>query len=127
MQQTKRRSKKGVILLALALALFVLVIVPAVALATPGQVTIDNGPKISDKNITITYKSASDPADPGIAFVWIQDRCQNGGIGPWSAWSPAVPVYTPYLVPGASVQQAYTLTSKALPQLNDIFQVRVAF
>ena len=37
MQQTKRRSKKGVILLALAIALLVVAIVPAAAMAAPQQ------------------------------------------------------------------------------------------
>ena len=127
MQQTKRRSKKGVILLALALALFVLAIVPAAALASPGSVTINAGlsDTISTKTVPITYKSISDPADAGIAFVWIQDRC-NGG-----AWSPPVLTYTapqflPY-VSGTTVTQQYSLVSKASPQTWDSFQVRVRF
>ena len=41
MQQTKRRSKKGVILLALAFALLVLAIVPAAALAAPATITVN--------------------------------------------------------------------------------------
>jgi len=129
MQQTKRRSKKGVILLALALALFVLAIVPAAALAViPGSVTINGGlsDTISTKTVSITYKSISDPADLGIAFVFIQDRCNGGAWSPLSLAVFAPPQFLPYPT-GTTVTQQYTLVSKAVPQTWDTFQVRVGF
>ncbi len=46
MQQTKRRSKKGVILLALTIALLVLAFVPAAMAAGPGFLTVNNGATI---------------------------------------------------------------------------------
>ena len=128
MQQKKRRSKKGVILLALALALFVMAILPTSALAAAAKITIDNGPLISSKTVNITYNSAT-PGNPGIAFVWIRDRVSSDGGVTWSALAPASPTiatYIPY-VGGTTVSATYTLQSKAVPVTGDLFQVTTDF
>jgi len=62
MQQTKRRSKKGVILLALALALLVVAIVPAAALAAPATITVNgvlspNPVTVGSNLVNVTYHS----------------------------------------------------------------------
>ena len=129
MQQTKRRSKKGVILLALALALFVLAIVPASAFAAASFITITNGPEVSSKTVNISYSSIT-PGNPGIAFVWIRDQWKGPGLGAtWSALAPASPTIATYLpyVGGTTVNATYTLQSKAVPSAGDRFRVTTDF
>ena len=55
MQQTKRRSKKGVILLALTIALLVLAFVPAAMAAAP-SLTVNNGATvIGNTDVTLQF------------------------------------------------------------------------
>jgi len=100
MQQTKRRSKKGVILLALALALFVLAIVPASALAVvtyTGTVTI-NGPEFTTSpNITVAadVTLTNVPVRKVTKYQWrIWDDTLSMYRGPWSAAVSVTPPVT---------------------------------
>ena len=123
MQQTKRRSKKGVILLALALALFVLAILPAAALAAgPASLTINNGATIiGSTNVHLTFKS--DPGFLGITQYTIQDAYSGPGSG---LFEPASPIKVPYVADNL-IDLDYTMVSSATPIVGQTFTVRVRF
>jgi len=120
MQQTKRRSKKGVILLALALALFVLAILPAAAMATvtwsvngygqPGVVP-------AGTNVVVVKYSSDNPAAKFVSF-----EVTLAGPGAWQTPFPSP--RKPY-VPGSTdtedISLGLGLTS------GQMFQVRVTF
>ena len=126
MQQTKRRSKKGVILLALAFALFVMAIAPASAFAAASFITINDGPLISSKTVNITYSSQT-PGNVGIQFVWIRDWWRPGPTGAWQNLSPTSPVYVAYAAGTTVGPVPYTLQSRSVPATGDQFQVTTDF
>ncbi len=120
MQQTKRRSKKGVILLALALALFVLAIVPAVAMAAPTSLSIQHGAAmIGTTTMDLTYNSG--PGEASATQVRFRDwNSSNMAAGPWSS-------YTAYTAGLVATFPDYTLTNATIPSDGDIVYVQVEF
>jgi hypothetical protein len=123
MQQTKRRSKKGVILLALTIALLVLAFAPS-AMAAPMSLTVNNGATvIGDINVTLQFNS--DPAvDPLITQYSIQDS-YSGPPDPF-IFKPTTPVRVPY-VNGTMIDLAYTMVSSATPTPGQTYAVQVLY
>ncbi len=122
MQQTKRRSKKGVILLALTIALLVLAFAPSALAAGPGSIQINNGATvIGDINVTLQFKS--DILDLGITQYSIQDLYTGPGGG---VFLPATPAKVPYAA-DALIDMNYTMVSSATPLVGQSFTVRVLY
>ena len=90
MQQPKRRSKGGVILLAVVVAMLVMVAVPAVALAADSVVLQDGGSFANDYTFKVTY--TSDTANR----VTFEIQGREGSAGLWSALYDIPSVYTVY-------------------------------
>ena len=120
MQQTKRRGKKGVILLALALALFVLAIGPAAALAAPATISVNGvlGPNpvtVGSNLVVVTYHSDV-----------VTAQSVNFAVSPVPvAWGVAFPsprkAYTPLSTDTETISLGSGLTT------GDQFYVRVTF
>jgi hypothetical protein len=118
MQQTKRRSKKGVILLALAFALLVLAILPASALAA-GSITINTvaGPApvtVGSNLVNVGYMSDN------INAAFVSFEVTSAGPGAYGAPSARI-AYGPV---GTWNFQTISLGS---PLLGENFLVRVTF
>jgi hypothetical protein len=94
MQQTKRRSRKGVILLALAIALLVVAIVPAAAMAATQSVKVNGSALpivIGSTSVDLTL-NAGDLV--GATQVKIQDQYNGGSFVPSSPAFVGVPPTT---------------------------------
>lgn len=90
MQQPKRRSKRGVILLAVVAALLVMAVVPAVALAAD-TVTVNDGKAFAtDYTFKVSYSSTT--ADR----VTFEVRGRHGTAGSWSNWYDIPSSFTVY-------------------------------
>jgi len=118
MQQTKRRSKKGVVLLALAFALLVLAIVPASAFAV-GSITVNNvaGPApvtVGSNLINVGYMSTT------LNAHFVSFEVSAAGPGAYAAPSARV-AYSP------QGDWNYQTISLGSPLLGENFLVRVTF
>jgi hypothetical protein len=115
MQQTKRRGKKGVILLALAFALVVLAIMPGAALAATQSVSVNNGAAwIGTTSVALTL----DAGDLTTATqVTVQDN-YNGG---------AFFLATPVKIPIPTNPYTYIMQSNATPLVNGVYVVKVTW
>ena len=125
MQQTKRRSKKGVILLALAIAILVVAFVPA-AMAAPKSLTVNHGATVIG-NINVTLQFNSDPAAVlGITQYAIQDA-YTGPPDPL-LFKPVTLVRVPY-ASGAMIDVDYTMVGATplTPIVGQSYTVRVLF
>ncbi len=86
MQQPKRRSKRGVILLAVVVALLVMAVLPASAFAVDNTAIVNDGaPVANDLTVKFTYASASATAN-WVSF-WVRGR--HGPAGAWTVWTQA--------------------------------------
>ena len=87
MQQTKRRGKKGVILLALALALFILAILPASALAA-GSITINGvagDTTVGSNLVNVGYMSTN------LTAAYVTFQVAGPGGPPWVYGAESTP------------------------------------
>ena len=123
MQQTKRRSKKGVILLALTIALLVLAFAPS-AMAAPASLTINNGATIiGDTQVTLQFNG-----DTAWPVTVVRYEIQDAYSGPPEpgVFKPATPASVLY-VNGTPVEIDYLMHSTATPVVGQNFTVRVRF
>ncbi len=131
MQQTKRRSKRGVILLAVVVAMLVMAIVPAVALAATDTAIVNDGQTwAGDTTVKVTYSAASLNANY-VAF-WVRAK-DNASDPTWSAWTLAkvqgASDFGPYAYPVGTTQSKMVV----LPNIpgywfnGNLFQVNVEF
>jgi hypothetical protein len=124
MQQKKRRSKKGVILLALAIALLVVAFVPAAAMAAPASLTVNNGATIiGSTNVHLTFNG--DSAWLPVATKYVIQDSYTGPPDP-GIFKPVTPASVAY-VNGSTVELDYTMQSTATPIVGQSFTVRVSF
>ena len=133
MQQTKRRSKRGVILLAVVVAMLVMAIVPAVAQAAAiDSCVINNGATFTNSTtISVTYSSASATAN----LVDFDIRAREDAAAPWTLWYLDFGTPSHTYVNGSTATQTLTIPSKDAVfgllgsswQTGDQIQVRVNF
>ncbi|MEI8084231.1 MAG: hypothetical protein WCI74_20510, partial [Actinomycetes bacterium] len=113
MQQTKRRSKRGVILLAVVVAMLVMAIVPAAAVAATDSCVINNGATyLNSTTFQVTYSSASATANR----VSFDVQARSGPTAAFTDWWLVLgDLWYPY------ANGTTQTTSVTLPPRNDVF------
>jgi hypothetical protein len=113
MQETKRRGKKGVILLAVVVALLVMAILPAAALAAvSGSISINGGAAYTTSTGVNVNIKATSGAEQMTGYSWRV----NGG-----AWKTPVP-----FGPGFSMDVNQAVTLDNTPNVSQTVEVRIS-